>query len=125
VPVGFPPGMLTSNRWLIGLPPRSPRYRGLRPVPLSDSQNAPPLGLSEMPHGLIRFGSRISATPGWSDTRFLCWSSPVVDSMQRPSRASSVFRDRVGLRAAAPLRRPPSRESFELNRRLNMLLDLV
>src|SRR5262245_54948910 len=64
VPVGLPPGMLTSKRWLIGLPARSPRYGGLRPVRLSDSQNAPPLGLSEMPHGLIRFGSRISATPG-------------------------------------------------------------
>src|SRR5262245_65571248 len=52
VPVGLPPGMVTSNRWLIGLPARSPRYRGLMPVPLSDSQNAPPLGLSEIPQGL-------------------------------------------------------------------------
>src|SRR5262245_43121449 len=74
VPAGFPPGMLTSNRWLIGLPARSPRYRGLRPVPLSDSQNAPPLGLSEMPHGLTRFGSKTWATPIWSDTRLGCWN---------------------------------------------------
>src|SRR5262249_10149257 len=36
VPVGFPPGIDTSKRWLIGLPPRSPKYKGLRPVPLSD-----------------------------------------------------------------------------------------
>jgi hypothetical protein len=63
VPVGFPPGMVTSKKWLTGLPLGSPGYKGLRPVPLSDSQNAPPLGLSEMPHGLTRFGSRISATP--------------------------------------------------------------
>src|SRR5262245_25658631 len=64
VPVGFPPGIVTSKRWLMGLPLRSPKYRGLRPVPLSDSQNAPPLGLSEIPHGLTRFASVISATPG-------------------------------------------------------------
>src|SRR5215468_10171228 len=64
VPVGLPPGIATSKRWLMGLPARSPRYRGLRPVPLSESQNAPPLGLSEIPQGLIRFASRISATPG-------------------------------------------------------------
>src|SRR6516165_10848567 len=63
VPVGLPPGIVTSKRWLMGLPPRSPKYRGLSPVPLSDSQNAPPLGLSEIPHGLTRFASVISATP--------------------------------------------------------------
>src|SRR5262249_16869458 len=73
-PVGLPPGMTTSNRWLMAMPFRSPRYKGLRPVPLADTQNAPPLGLSEMPHGLIRFGSRTWAAPGWSETRFVCWN---------------------------------------------------
>src|SRR5262245_19757051 len=73
-PVGLPPGMLTSNRCLTGLPFWSPKYRGLRPVPLDDSQNAPPFGLSEMPHGLTRLGSRTWATPTWSDTRFVCWN---------------------------------------------------
>src|SRR5258707_13755277 len=42
-PVGFPPGLLTSNRWLMGLPVCSPTYKALRPEPLADSQNAPPL----------------------------------------------------------------------------------
>src|SRR5258707_7587077 len=81
VPVGLPPGIVTSKRWLMGLPPTSPTYRGLRPVPLSDNQNAPALGLSVMPHGFFRFRSVISATPRWSDTRVRCSRRPVVDSM--------------------------------------------
>src|SRR5262245_47244199 len=84
------------------------------PVPLSDSQNAPPFGLSEMPQGLIRFGSRISATPRWSETRFRCWSRPVVDSRQRSSSASSATRDRTALRGVL------ARSEFMGLRRRNM-----
>ena len=119
VPVGLPPGIVTSKRWLMGLPPRSPKYRGLRPVPLSDSQNAPPLGLSEMPQGFFRFASRISATPGWSDTRFRSWSRPVVESIMRPSRGSGAVKGRAALRRGLP-RRVPGKQRERV-----MLINLV
>src|SRR5262245_46786948 len=52
-PVGEPPGMLTLNGWPIGLPLMSPMYSSLMPlVPSDETQNAPPLGLREMPVGL-------------------------------------------------------------------------
>src|SRR5262249_13594657 len=108
VPVGFPPGITTSKRWLRALPPRSPKYRGLRPVRLSDSQNAPALGLAEMPQGLTRFGSRSRATPAWSDTRLFCWNRLEADSRARSSSASRASRGRSGFRAVLPLRRPLS-----------------
>src|SRR4051812_24365927 len=63
-PVGEPPGMATLNGWLIGLPFTSPPYTWLRSPPLDDTQNAPPLGLSEMPQALTRVGSVTGATPG-------------------------------------------------------------
>jgi hypothetical protein len=71
-PVGNPPGMVTLKGALIGLPLRSPRYSSLTPPPLDETQNAPPLGLREIPEGFFRVGSRSRANPGRSDTR-LVW----------------------------------------------------
>src|SRR5262245_29908599 len=106
-PVGLPPGMFTLNGWVIGLPLTSPRYSSLTPPPLDDTQNAPPLGDSEMPQALIRVGSRFRATPAWSDTRFVCWNRVATDGTERSSMASSVSRGRFGFRAVIGLRRPP------------------
>src|SRR5262249_49038474 len=71
-PVGDPPGMVTLKSCRIALPLTSPRYRGLRPVPLADTQNAPDAGAAEMPQALVRVGSWLWAAPAWSDTRFVC-----------------------------------------------------
>ena len=68
-PVGVPPGMVTLNGWEIGLPATSPPYSSLSPVPLADTQNVPPVGLSEMPKAFTRVGSVTAATPGRSETR--------------------------------------------------------
>src|SRR5215467_12273838 len=62
-PVGLPFGVITLKGALIGLPLRSPRYSSLRPAPLDETQNAPPLGLREMPHGFFRVGSVSWANP--------------------------------------------------------------
>src|SRR5262245_43488797 len=66
-PVGAPPGMVTLNGWLIGLPATSPVYTSLRFAPLDDTQKD--RGPTAMPHPLIRVESVTRATPGWSDTR--------------------------------------------------------
>src|SRR5262249_6700523 len=71
-PVGGPPGMVTLRGALIGLPLRPPRYSPLTPPPADETQNAPPLGLREMPQALCRVESRSRASPGRSDTR-LVW----------------------------------------------------
>src|SRR5262245_48047202 len=71
-PVGDPPGMVTLKGALSGLPLRSPRYSSLTPPPWDETQNAPPLGLREMPQAFFRVGSRTRANPGRSDTR-LVW----------------------------------------------------
>src|SRR6476646_2469390 len=68
-PVGAPPGMLTLNGWLIGLPLTSPPYTSLRSAPLDDTQKAPPSGFSEMPQALTRVGSVTRPMPGWSAIR--------------------------------------------------------
>ena len=69
-PVGAPPGIATSRGTLFRvLPFTSPMYRSLKSAPLDDTQNAAPAGLNEIPHALIKCGSRMRATPGWSDTR--------------------------------------------------------
>src|SRR5262245_14231782 len=83
-PVGLPPGMFTLNGWVIGLPLTSPRYSSLRPLPLDDTQNAPELGAAEMPQALIRVGSRFSASPTRSETRFVCWNRLVAEGTSRP-----------------------------------------
>src|SRR5262245_30842450 len=72
-PVGDPPGMVTLKGALSGLPLTSPRYSSLRPPPLDETQNAPPLGLREIPQGFFRVGSTSRATPGRSDTRLTWW----------------------------------------------------
>src|SRR5262245_63525631 len=71
-PVGLPPGMFTLKGWKIALPLTSPRYSSLRPLPLDDTQNAPAFGAAEMPQALMRDGSKLSATPTWSETRLIC-----------------------------------------------------
>src|SRR5262245_13715745 len=71
-PVGVAPGMVTLRGALIGLPLRSPRYNSLTPPPADETQNAPPLGLREMPQALCRVGSTSRANPCRSDTR-LVW----------------------------------------------------
>src|SRR5260370_38000375 len=67
-PVGDPPGMVTLEGALIGLPLRSPRDSSLTPPPLDETQNAAPLRDREMPQPLCRVGSRSGASPGRSDT---------------------------------------------------------
>src|SRR5262245_10434564 len=66
-PVGDPPGIVTLNGALIGLPLTSPVYTSLTPVPWDDAQNAS--GPTTRPQALTRVGSVIGATPGWSETR--------------------------------------------------------
>src|SRR5262249_18645567 len=60
------------------------------PVPLSETQKGLP-ALSEMPQGLTRWGSRFWATPGRSDTRFVCSTLPA--GQRRSSSASRVGRN--------------------------------
>src|SRR5205823_10635989 len=69
---GIPPaagGTVTT----IGLPTGkglpAPLYTVTTPVPLSETQNGPPMGLNEIPQGLTRFGSRWFACPTKSETR--------------------------------------------------------
>src|SRR5262249_46476181 len=103
-PVGRPPGMVTLKGALIGLPLRSPRYSSLRPAPLDDTENAPPLGLREMPQGFFRVGSTSWANPGRSDTRLVWMKS--ADGTARSSRISRPGRGRAGFRTVVCLRRP-------------------
>src|SRR3954453_18916132 len=70
-PVGDPPGMATLNGWVSGLPAMLPAYSSLRSEWLAEIQNAPDVGLSEMPQALSRVGSVMRATPGWSEIRFV------------------------------------------------------
>src|SRR5262249_61007613 len=109
-PVGRPPGMVTLKGALIGLPLRSPRYSSLRPPPLDDTQNAPPLGLREMPQGFFRVGSSTWANPGRSETRLVWMKS--ADGTARSSRTSRPGRGRAGFRTVVALRRPWSRSHF-------------
>src|SRR5262245_17878345 len=60
-------------------------------APLSEIQKGL-VELSEMPQGLTRWGSVTAATPGKSETRFVCKTFP--DSRQRSSRASRQGRAR-------------------------------
>src|SRR5262249_41854992 len=57
------------------------------PALLSEIQKGLPL-LVEMPHGLTRWGSICCATPGRSDTKFVCRT--LDDSRQRASKTSGV-----------------------------------
>src|SRR5262249_30977508 len=109
-PVGEPPGMVTLNGWLSGLPLTSPRYSSLTPPPLDETQNAPPLGLREIPQAFFRVGSTSRANPGRSDTRLTWWK--FADIRWRSSSASSAGRERTGFRTGACLRRPLSRNHF-------------
>src|SRR5258708_17784960 len=81
VPVGVPPsrlagvGMFTTSGEIEipMLPAPGTEYSVDTPAPLSEIQKGLP-ELSEMPHGLTRWGSCTAATPGRSDTR-LVWST--------------------------------------------------
>src|SRR5262245_60044228 len=96
-PVGDPPWRVTLKGALIGLPLTPPRYSSLTPPPLDDTQNAPPLGLREIPQAFFRVGSRSRATPGRSDTRLVC--KKFADISARSSSASSPSCCRAGFRA--------------------------
>src|SRR5262249_1254293 len=117
-PVGDPPGMVTLKGALIGLPLRSPRERSLAAAPLDETQNAPPLGLREMPQGFFSVGSWSWAKPGRSDTRLVC--RKFADIRLRSSSASTPSRGRAGLRTGVPLRRPLSRNHFETEWRIDI-----
>src|SRR5437762_14217601 len=74
IPVGSPPGMVTreSPGFLTrGLPLTSPRKREAVLVPLSEIQNEL-VPLRAMPHGLTSSGFWMNATPGRSETKFVC-----------------------------------------------------
>src|SRR5262245_3713413 len=72
------------------------------PVPLSETQKGLP-PLSEMPQGLTRLGSRVLATPGRSDTRFVCSTLPA--RRRRSSSASRLGRNGgAGRRRGRPRR---------------------
>src|SRR6187397_2156162 len=60
-PVGAPPGIVTLNGAMSGLPPTSPTYTSLRSLSLADTQND--RGPTAMPQALTRVGSVIRATP--------------------------------------------------------------
>src|SRR5438132_12911598 len=57
------------------------------PEPLAATRNWP-AEVSENPHGLIRFGSVIGASPGMSETSAV-WTNPLL-SRQRSSRYSTL-----------------------------------
>src|SRR6185295_16215445 len=65
MPVGLPPGMVTTSDW--GFP--LPSYSVDTPVPPSATQTNPN-GLNATPQPLTRFGSVCSAAPGTSETRW-------------------------------------------------------
>src|SRR5215470_8089329 len=117
-PVGDPPGMVTLKGALIGLPLRSPRFSSLTPPPLDETQNAPPLGLREMPQGFFRVGSWSWANPGRSDTRLVC--RKFADIRLRSSSAPSAGRARDGFRGVVPWRRPTSRNKLVRKRRVDI-----
>src|SRR3954453_10858316 len=107
-PVGAPPGMVTLNGWVIGLPLTSPRYNSLRSAPLDDTQNGL-VALREMPQALTRVGSVTGATPAWSDTRSVAMYAVAAAGTARASRDSTPSRGRkwvrdVGLRRARETR---------------------
>src|SRR5262245_42810334 len=106
-PVGVPsvprgsagggPGIFTTSD--CGVP--AVLYSVDTPVPLSETQNGLP-PLSAMPQGLTRWGSRFAATPGRSDTRFVCSTLPArrrrSSSASRLGRSAGAGRRRGGLR---------------------------
>src|SRR6059036_3236181 len=51
-------GTVTTRGLPIGKGSPAPLYTVTTPVPLSETQNGPPIGLKEMPQGFMRFGSR-------------------------------------------------------------------
>src|SRR5437764_8799062 len=87
-PVGEPPGMATLNGWVSGLPATLPAYSSLRSEWLAEIQNAPDVGLSEMPQALSRVGSVRRATPGWSEIRFVARNA--VLGLERSSRRKTA-----------------------------------
>src|SRR4051794_4121080 len=117
--------MVTLKGWLMALPLTSPRYSSLRPFPLDETQNAPEPGAAEMPQALTRVGSRFKATPGWSDTRLICWNKGEADSRVRTSSASTASRERFGFCAGDCLRRVLPRNHFarKLETDIRNLLD--
>ena len=69
VPVGAPPGMLTTSGTITGTLRRmAPEYSVETSVPLSETHTGV-AGPADRPHGLTRLGSVMRATPGMSDTR--------------------------------------------------------
>ena len=71
-PVGSPLGMPTTrDAGSSGLPAIAPLYRVVLSVPLSETQIGV-VGPAAMPHGFTRLGSVLRATPGISDSRFVC-----------------------------------------------------
>src|SRR5262249_22588850 len=83
----------------------------LTPPPLDETQNAPPLGLREMPQAFFRVGSWSWATPGRSDTRLVCRKFAAI--RLRSSSASSASRARAGFRADVLPGRPLPRNNFD------------
>ena len=82
IPVGLPDSVLVLDAGIVttsGLPGGALApvglYRVDTPVPLSAIQMVS-LGEATMPQGLTRFGSSRCATPGMSETRFVC-SNPL------------------------------------------------
>src|SRR5437763_3919887 len=71
-PVGSPPGMPTTSEEIeIGVFFRPPEYRLATSAPLSATHSGV-LGPAAMPQGLTRLASVTWASPGRSDTRFVC-----------------------------------------------------
>src|SRR5262245_3548728 len=65
LPVGSPPGIVTSNPALANVDPiTSPAYTVARSAPLDDTQNPPAVGFTETPQPFFKFVSVIGATPG-------------------------------------------------------------
>ena len=70
VPVGLAPDPSAEGTVTVsGTTCAPPSKRLETPVPLSANQNGP-VGLKEMPQGLTRLGTVMSANPGRSEARF-------------------------------------------------------
>src|SRR5262245_55887570 len=100
--------MVIARFLAIGFPFTSPLYSPLMPVALTETENAPPVGDDEMPQALIKVASWKGATPGSSETRFVCRKNPFSHLGITAFKASDVGSSRWDSQPTRPLIRKPA-----------------
>src|SRR3954464_941341 len=120
VPVGAPPGMLTTSGAVTGMLPRTPpEYSVDTSVPLSATHNGV-AGPADSPHGVTRVGSVMRATPGMSDTRLRCVNAPVPGCPVAPASPAPARATATVARSAAST--PRQRVGHHLQRTSSVVL---